>query len=1048
MDALICPEFTTTNIVVVRIRTSAWEVVAVSCYFEPDRPVDKYLDHLRGICQKLGSRRLLVGGDTNAKSLWWSREVDRRGEEVSDWLDEAGLHVLNEGTMPTFFTVRGDRAYSSQVDITACSDDLLDKIQNWKVEEDLTSSDHNTITFKIILGKKNQIKIERTTRKYNTKKANWEEFRKSFKNFIIAENINAKEIDKITDTEQLEKLIREYTKIVINISDKTIPEKNKNLKYTIPWWSKELDRSKSEMMRRKRRIRWAAPVRKERVIRLYKEAKSKYEEDVKKAQTRSWKEFCGRQDKEGLWDGIYRVIGRLTKRHEDQPLVRDGKFLGQEESARFLADTFYPDDPDEVDNEDHRRTRELATHVNGRVHGEIHDPPFTMRELTAALVTFNPKKAPGSDGLTSDICAQAISLDPESFLSLANKCLELAYFPKIWKEATVVVLRKPGREDYTVPKAHRPIGLLPVMGKILEKMLVGRLKWHLIPRMCHRQFGFMPQRGTEDSLYVLMKRIRTKLEEKRVIIMISLDIEGAFDSAWWPAIKVRLAEEQCPPNIRRLIASYLDDRSVRVRYAGAEARKRTVKGCVQGSIGGPILWNLLLDPLLQGLERRGDYCQAFADDVVLVFDGGSTGEAQRQANAALAYVHDWGIRNKLKFAPHKTMAMVITNKLKYDTPILRMGGVDIGMSNEIKVLGLTIDRKLTFNSHVSQACRKAAGLYKMLARSAKVQWGLGPEVIRTIYTAAVEPVILYAASAWAPASQKLGVRKQLGTIQRSFAQKLTKAYRTASLNSTLLLAGILPLDIRVRETALLYEVKRGYSQRVVGDREIEAPVAFASLDHPAERSSGSFQCLVDGAELAQHVGEGLSIFTDGSKIDGKVGAALSIWNGAAETSTRKLRLEPYCSVYQAELLALRKAVEEALHSGLPTCGIFSDARSALEVVTSGDSLHPIAFDINSLLKEASKRTQKIKFLWVKAHVGLEGNERADELAKAAALHLKTRAHYGKCPVSFVKREIRRASIDEWSRRYADGETASTTKLSFQTPPRRTGSSGRSFRIRS
>ncbi|KAG6446893.1 hypothetical protein O3G_MSEX004674 [Manduca sexta] len=376
------------------------------------------------------------------------------------------------------------------------------------------------------------------------------------------------------------------------------------------------------------------------------------------------------------------------------------------------------------------------------------------------------------------------------------------------------------------------------------------------------------------------------------------------------------------------------------------------------------------------------------------------------------------------------MAMVITNKLKYDTPILHMGGVDIGMSNEIKVLGLTIDRKLTFNSHVSQACRKAAGLYKMLARSAKVQWGLGPEVIRTIYTAAVEPVILYAASAWAPASQKLGVRKQLGTIQRSFAQKLTKAYRTASLNSTLLLAGILPLDIRVRETALLYEVKRGYSQRVVGDREIEAPVAFASLDHPAERSSGSFQCLVDGAELAQHVGEGLSIFTDGSKIDGKVGAALSIWNGAAETSTRKLRLEPYCSVYQAELLALRKAVEEALHSGLPTCGIFSDARSALEVVTSGDSLHPIAFDINNLLKKASKRTQKIKFFWVKAHVGLEGNERADELAKAAALHLKTRAHYGKCPVSFVKREIRRASIDEWSRRYADGETASTTKLFF------------------
>ncbi|XP_037294286.1 uncharacterized protein LOC119189251 [Manduca sexta] len=307
------------------------------------------------------------------------------------------------------------------------------------------------------------------------------------------------------------------------------------------------------------------------------------------------------------------------------------------------------------------------------------------------------------------------------------------------------------------------------------------------------------------------------------------------------------------------------------------------------------------------------------------------------------------------------MAMVITNKLKYDTPILRMGGVDIGMSNEIKVLGLTIDRKLTFNSHVSQACRKAAGLYKMLA------------------------------------SQKLGVRKQLGTIQRSFTHKADKGIQDC-LSTRRCCSREYSPDIRVRETALLYEVKRGYSQRVVGDREIEAPVAFASLDHPAERSSGSFQCLVDGAELAQHVGEGLSIFTDGSKIDGKVGAALSIWNGAAETSTRKLRLEPYCSVYQGG--------------------------------TSRSFAKPWRKRSTAGFLQASKRTQKIKFFWVKAHVGLEGNERADELAKAAALHLKTRAHYGKCPVSFVKREIRRASIGEWSRRYADGETASTTKLFF------------------
>lgn len=250
------------------------------------------------------------------------------------------------------------------------------------------------------------------------------------------------------------------------------------------------------------------------------------------------------------------------------------------------------------------------------------------------------------------------------------------------------------------------------------------------------------------------------------------DENEAFDSAWWPAIRVRLAEENCPINIRRLLDNYLQDRRVVVRYVGEEHTKSTEKGCVQGSIGGPILWNLLLDPLLQDLEKRGEHCQAFADDVVLVFEGNSGSEIQERANAVLARVRDWGIKSKLKFAPHKTCAMVLTNKLKYDAPRLVMGGVDICMSKEIKILGLTIDEKLTFNTHVANVCRRALDVYKQLSRAARASWGLNPEVIRAIYTAVVEPIITYAASAWAPAVKKIGTQKHLNAVQRGFAQKM------------------------------------------------------------------------------------------------------------------------------------------------------------------------------------------------------------------------------------------------------------------------------------
>ncbi|CAH2089593.1 unnamed protein product [Euphydryas editha] len=341
-----------------------------------------------------------------------------------------------------------------------------------------------------------------------------------------------------------------------------------------------------------------------------------------------------------VFGGIYRVLGRTTKRDEDPPLVVNTMELDARGSARLLAETFYPEDSGEDDSEEHRRVRVLAELADDDTSSDQRDPPFTPLELKLASRSFDPKKAPGADGFTADICLHAINLDPDLFLCIFNKCLEIRYFPKPWKEATVVFLRKPGKATYTTPKSYRPIGLLPVLGKILEKMLVARLQYHLAPKLSTRQFGFMPQRSTEDALYTLVKHIRHNLDRRRIVVLVSLDIEGAFDNAWWPKIKVRLAEEKCPINIRRLLGSYLSDRRATVRYLGEEHTRDTGKGCVQGSIGGPILWNLLLDPLLQELEAKGDYAQAFADDVVLVFEGETALEIERRANAALEHTEN------------------------------------------------------------------------------------------------------------------------------------------------------------------------------------------------------------------------------------------------------------------------------------------------------------------------------------------------------------------------------------------------------------------------
>ncbi|XP_049868531.1 uncharacterized protein LOC126368553, partial [Pectinophora gossypiella] len=259
------------------------------------------------------------------------------------------------------------------------------------------------------------------------------------------------------------------------------------------------------------------------------------------------------------------------------------------------------------------------------------------------------------------------------------------------------------------------------------------------------------------------------------------------------------------------------------------------------------------------------------------------------------------------------------------------------------------------------------------------------------------------ASVWAPEVDKLGVQKQLNNVQRGFAQKMTKAYRTVSLNSALVLSGLLPLDLRIKEAAALYEAKRGVPQPILGDREVERVVGYAQAPHPATHMKLGFVCLVDQEQVDCHNKQAVRIYTDGSKIDGKVGAALSVWDGDAETKTVKLKLSPYCTVYQAELLAICEATRVILACHQTSFGIYSDSRSALETVVNYDTKHHLAVTIRANVAAGKRQKKEISFFWIKAHAGLEGNERADQLAKDAAQRVKTKPNYDLCPVSYIKK---------------------------------------------
>lgn len=267
IDVIQYPELTTNNIVVVSLRTSAWEVTLVSFYFEPDKPIEPYVGHLKRIERRFRGGKILLGGDANAKNPWWGgTKLDSKGEYLSGTLEELGLNILNNGNIPTFDTVRGGIRYSSYVDLTVCTTDLLSLVDDWKVEVGMVGSDHNGINFKLLLKPSTGIQINRTTRVYNTKKANWAEFREKFSQLTIENNLTLNIINETSNINQVDSIINTYTKIITEASDKAIPKKKNTEKIFMPWWSEKLAKMKRGVATRRRRIRWAAPVRRVEVI--------------------------------------------------------------------------------------------------------------------------------------------------------------------------------------------------------------------------------------------------------------------------------------------------------------------------------------------------------------------------------------------------------------------------------------------------------------------------------------------------------------------------------------------------------------------------------------------------------------------------------------------------------------------------------------------------------------------------------------------------------------------------------------------------------------
>ncbi|GFU47172.1 putative 115 kDa protein in type-1 retrotransposable element R1DM [Trichonephila clavipes] len=254
-------------------------------------------------------------------------------------------------------------------------------------------------------------------------------------------------------------------------------------------------------------------------------------------------------------------------------------------------------------------------------HNITDDPPFTIHEIDAVVNKLKLIKAPGPDSIPNEVVKKLHEMYPDLFLIVFNSCLRLKTFPCCWKKARIILT--PKVNDVRVPNLDnlRCISLLSTLGKCFERLITNRVAWRLyIDNYFNKnQFGFMPQ---EDALVKLNEIVLKGKKRNLHTILVLFDIKGAFDNAWWPGILSLLNRSNIPGNLFAVISSFLKDRSVTLSLGHSSKEKFLNKGCPQGSLSGPFLWNVIINDFLEKILAFSS-CEtiAFADDLLLCFQG-------------------------------------------------------------------------------------------------------------------------------------------------------------------------------------------------------------------------------------------------------------------------------------------------------------------------------------------------------------------------------------------------------------------------------------------
>lgn len=348
---------------------------------------------------------------------------------------------------------------------------------------------------------------------------------------------------------------------------------------------------------------------------------------------------------------------------------------------------------------------------NGSMFFEFVSP----EEIVNIINDLDPTKAAGSDMIPAKIVKELKDVLVDPLTHLVNKIIEDASYPDSLKYAIIKPLHKKG-DKHSISN-YRPIALLPIINKIVEKVIINRMQEFLTTNGINdkEQYGFKKQIGTNDAILKLSNQLSIFLDRGECVIIIFMDLTSAFDTLKREILIDKLTHLGFRGHVSSLIESYFDKRTqaVKVGEATSDAVINDI-GVAQGSCKGPFLFNInLIDSPIIASQRI-----KYADDNIIFRNC----KKESIELTISEMINDVILMSKhfeasgLKLNYSKTKFMIVSNSKLTDIPnvITIDDEIAIDRMATYKFLGVHLDEQFTLKEQFNQLHNKLTQTVRVL----------------------------------------------------------------------------------------------------------------------------------------------------------------------------------------------------------------------------------------------------------------------------------------------------------------------------------------------